>query len=1096
VRLYAVEREGIHYFVYGYAVSAKGGLGKWKRSDLKVSGSAWKLTQFNCFIGEQEIKKLQQATESGNITITIGTRQYSLTSSRLLGRPRVIAIPHEALSGDRPRSFSDSMAEMESHWELDKIALVDRVFPQPNFNYETYQQASQQLLEKLELETGVNFTNEDTARFGNFEVFRHLSGDFRIPDGLCCQSKIRGTDGKERFSLLVWLEPPIGNAKDLVVGCRLYNGGGLAIETCILNEIRPYHHSDKLEFIPQEPFSRFEVSVWSNNRLVGYKAFSIVRSIACNMHVDGATRHIKTKWSEGFPPELQERATKIPSSFSQSLTIASRNQDPWRDVGLVAQKIDPTGLLKHSDGQFFGIGKEAEIESVEYLSGLILQPKVNRVVIIDPFFDEIGVHSLLLKIRQAKEVVVLVSHTTSSGGKDKLSIECERLREELPRDITVINIETSEGASQQFHDRYILIEMNEQNRTELQVWMLSNSFSSMAKKYPLIVVKLPRHVASNVATYIRNLEQGNPAGKHHAIRRILWSQNLSSITRLPPKPASVGFQGSEILLTLLVSDQGLLTDWHVPPEALKTVIKTVKKALSNEPSRRTELLWIIARWHYHGGPEPSEYAFQTSELEWLSDAFRKLLVSNTGQSGRFEIEVLQDHTQLPEALGSIWYWVNQMPFEMRLNTDPALYFFANALWESYPQAIAAILDETKNSSLFGWLCMEGSDASVEQSQHLLMAKSGAIKALGIVLLREGCEHLAQTSEGNTTELLKAKLLESTLPRNEVWLTLIFLEARLSDRRTSSIQPFIKSIEIWPDAQLSKEELKRLTSLIDRASPNRAIKLVSMLADACPRMDDRKMLYQWCIDQILSQLPIKNSPKPQQGIRIWCDPETILASAHTVWEVYANNSAEWFCSEILNKLKLSEAQEPLLRTRDYSRWSDAVDSVVLALWFGRAISDQAPSLQQNGDFAIKTTPIMAKILIDLGPEVWRVYVHKHDQLWYIMAFIGWSAEYCSEEGTNLIKRLVTADEVPGLWRLWLIVQSPKLLLKYSTVAESLARQPCAGELQGYRNALDNWCDSIFNALANLNAQFPEDVRLKDLSHTIQNNISCWQSRFGK
>jgi len=1082
VRLYAVERAGAHYFVYGYAASAGGILGSWKMSNLKVSGSSWKLNQYNCFVGENEIKRLQEAAENGAIGITVGTQQLVLVSSRLVHRPRVMAVPHEAHISDRPKSFSEDMAEMESHWELDKFATLDRAFPNADFTPEAAQDVSEELLARLESETGIKFKSEDAGRFGNLDVFHHLSGDFRIPDGLCCRSLRTKLKGGEQLSMLVWLEPPVRDAPDLVVGCRLFNGGGSGSRTCVFNEIRPYRFGEKLNFAPKEPFSLFEVSVWSNHRLVGYRTFHIVRSIAFNMHVNDRLHRVRTKWSEEMPSELRDRAERIPSGISQNSVIGSGTADPWRDAELVARNTVQACFSKNASGHYFENNVTAQLESIEVISRMILRSEVRRVIIADPFFDDIGVQSLLVKVQESKEVVILASHTTNSGGKARLAAECERLRRDLPKIVSVINIETPGEATQQFHDRYILIEMEKDSNIDSELWMLSNSFSSMAKNYPLVVVMLPPNIAVNVAEYIRNLEKGKPPGKNRAIRTIVWTKTESSPKPKPVPPATSGFEGSDTLLALLVSDLQLLVDWRVPPDALQAVIGAVKRAIETDSSRRTEHICMIAHWHYHGGPNPSEYAFEAPELEWLAEAFRQMLISDSNLGGRFEVEILQDDTELPEALESIWYWVNQMPFEIRRSTNPALHFFAESLWESAPHLLTGILDETKNSSLFCWLCMEGSGAGEAQVQHLLAARSSAVKALGIVLLHENCKREAKMSGGIAVVLLKAKLIGSSVHKNEIWWALVFIEARMSGGRKLVAQPFSESAKAWPISQLSEQELKRLTSLLDRARPNQAIKLVNQLADACPLPADQQALHQWCIDQLLSQVPLKSALAVQQeGIRFWLNAETILAAAHSVWEIHGDGSGEWFRSDVLSKLKLSNAQEPLLRTRNYSKWSGAVDGIVLALWFGRAVSEKAPNLQRSGDAGIVLAPLMAQMVVALGPEVWRAYVHKNDQLQCILAFVGWSAEYCDEASLMEIVHVVNCDWIPSIWRLWLIVQSPKLLLRYAALVDLFSKEPIIGmEQRGY-DSIDLWWSKFDKSLTHLEAQISQELRESRLRH---------------
>ena len=193
--------------------------------------------------------------------------------------------------------------------------------------------------------------------------------------------------------------------------------------------------------------------------------------------------------------------------------------------------------------------------------------------------------------------------------------------------------------------------------------------------------------------------------------------------------------------------------------------------------------------------------------------------------------------------------------------------------------------------------------------------------------------------------------------------------------------------------------------------------------------------------------------------------------------------------------------------------------MLALWFGRAVAQEAPSMERSGEFAIHTAPGMSKILIALGPEIWRSYVHKDEQLFCIVAFIGWAAEYCNEASLATIEQLVISDEVPSVWRLWLVVQSPKLILKYPGLVETMAANLSTGT-SCHSDEVDRWCDRIRKALTYLEdqtfknlirrspsrssiypkliwKQFDEGIRaarIRGLLHLLGCRLNQWQSSF--
>jgi len=1102
VRLYAVKRGGVHYFVYGYAVSAEGTPGTWKMSNLPVTGSIWKLSQFNCFADEAEIARIQQEAETGAISIQLENQTETLQSSRLVRRPSVIAFPNEGLSSGTPKSFSDDMAEMESHWELKKDAISARVFPSPEYAGESAREATIELCERLASETGIKFLDEDVARFGNFEVFRHLSGDFRLSDGLRCRSsKKRASDKEGWSSLVVWLDPPMRNLPNLLVGCRLFNGGTPAAPTCILDEVRPIGPDEKLQFSPKEPFSHFEVSGWSDGRLVGYRSYAIFRSFTLNAHVSGGVRRVKTKWSASLPAELQDRATSMPADVIERSTTASNAHDPWRATELASRTTAGSGLPGKVDARFFEHGPEGELESVEYLSNLILRPEVTRVVIADPFFDEIGVQSLLVRVRQAKEVLVLSSHTASTGGKVRLASECEKLRDQLPKNITFLNIESPAESTQQFHDRFLVIEMQEGKNVETEVWMLSNSLSSFAKNYPLVVARLPGEARDKAISYIGALADGKPPGKHHATKSLVWVNASPSAAPNPLPPPVKTFEGAESILALLASSQGLLEGWRVSPGAVPTVVAALKKAVTYDAAGRVALLTAIARWHYHGGPGPTDFQPEQAHYPWLEQAFRQMLAEGKSKAVQVELEILQNDTGFSESLATIWYSVGQPSFEIRRHTDPATYFLAEALWSGVPDVLVRILDDTKSAALFNWLCSEGHIEKEQQIHSLLAAKSGAVRALGVRRLIDWCRQGNESKYGEWIKEFANKLTASPLSKDDAWLALVSTETRFSNLESADPKIFEQSAKAWPTGELSTGVLAQLTATIDRAAPNRALAHVGRLAEVAPSPELKKTLHQWCIDQLLARIPLKNPVIGQEGIRVWCDPETILATAHSVWKVHGDRTGAWFSQEVLSKLKLSTALTPLLRVRNYSEWHAAMDSIGNTLSLGRAIAQTALSPERSLEFVNRVIPQIARTVLDLGPEMWKGLHLQDDPLFSIVAFIGDSADDCSEVARGAIEVLLLRDNLPSLWRLWLAIHSRKLMLIHSALVEALARNPSTGDTC-YADDIDHWTQRINGACDHLDHQLSQGTpaadaqaeQIRGIVNSIRRRIADWRESF--
>jgi hypothetical protein len=212
-----------------------------------------------------------------------------------------------------------------------------------------------------------------------------------------------------------------------------------------------------------------------------------MRSIGANVGIAGPIRRQVTRWSCDFTAQLRDRAERVRLDSKQQVTVRSSADDPWREAELEAQTLAQSWFPSPNEGRFFPNAQESTLGAVEFLADLMRRAGLVRVLITDPFFDRIGVESLLTRLGDVKEVRVVASHVTdgSSTLAEKirdLAAACDLVLDVLPRNLEVLNLENPGESTQQFHDRYILIEFgNGQQILKREVWMLSNSLSSLAE---------------------------------------------------------------------------------------------------------------------------------------------------------------------------------------------------------------------------------------------------------------------------------------------------------------------------------------------------------------------------------------------------------------------------------------------------------------------------------------------------------------------------------------------------------------------------------------------------------------------------------------
>jgi hypothetical protein len=1109
--LYLVERADKVTLVYGYAVSAQEPPSQWASSSVS-NCAAWRLSKVTCFLTAQTLSALCEQLQTGRLQISTKKGQIDIETEVLLRRPSVYGIPRTLISRGSPQTFSDDPAVVDSYWCVSKNALIEKTFPDVGLSPEQVREATRSLFRQLQSETSISFLTDEAGRFGNFEVVQYLSGDFRKSDGLCC------LNSKSGLSLVVWIEAPLEDKGELSVNCRLFNGGGPKGRTCILNQVRGWTPGKPIRFSPQEPYGEVELSVWSYGEIVAYQRHSILRSINTNMMIAESPRRIGTKWSQHFSKELRGRAETIQLDTTLQMAVGSAQNDAWRESEDEACALVESWFPSGTKGRFFLNAQVSSLEAVEFLADLIRKPNVLRVTIVDPFLDRVGVESLLTRLGDVNEVKVLTSHVAGNGGTAidgtiDLKAACESCRLTLPKKLEVINIESSGGGSQQFHDRYIVIESQKEGQVSVrEVWMLSNSLSSLAVRYPLVVVPLSQELANQVAAYVNSLDNGQVIGRSGLQARVVWTN------RPQPSPQIVAtgprlnrdYPGWKLILAMLVPDSvpdaerariavanGLLTehspqiDWHVPTKAITQVVTMVKAVLSAQAGHCDALLTAISYWAYHGGPPASAYGFDTGEVGLIRDALTQHLATQA-QASRltYEFSPLRDAVSLPECLEHVWNLLDQCRLDTRHGVTPELFFFAEALWASAPTIIVHFLDATRSFALFSWVCTEGRTNDEGAALSLLSSQFGAVQSVGVLFLRDIAEREATQAGNNHFNGIACKLVKSTLSPLTRLLSMIFISARYTRPGVIEPTPFAACASMWPTQPLSEDERRRIAALVDRATPNRAIPMISTLADECPLPADVTGFRQWCVEQMMAQFPLKPAIPQQSEIRVVSDDLTLTKAAEAAWQLYGATTSTWFRDNILNQLNLWTALEPLLRAKDYSRWSKALDSILLTMSFGIAIAKSAPDTNSQEEFQAIATPRIAEILLKLGPELWHHFGDFHGRLVNVLSFLGGGENLVNIGNINAIERIVTNEDIPNIWRLLLILHSVNLGHKYASHALSMATNPTTPASHRHSSAIDKWSQIISDSARKMAASNEE---LRSALVKVAERILQWRNK---
>lgn len=1119
--LYAIERNGHFQFVYGYAVSAQEPEMKWKWKPIQES-AAWNLQKFTAFMAQEDLIVFQSEMGRGDVNLIAernGKKQnFTIESGKLEQRPTVYAEPRTLISQGSPQSFSEELSRIDSLWCLSKRNLLDLVFPNNAFTSEEKRVATKKVFTTLHDETSIEFLGDEAGRFGNFEIVRYLAGDCRKCDGLCALiSKPESPTDQSAPSLMVWIEPPLALAGVLTVNCRMFNGGGRKGGSCILDEIRLWQPGKVLRFAPMEPFTVTEITVWQDDKRVAFQKYSILRSIGSNMTVVGPPRKHITSWSSKLQEKTRVRAQTVSFDTSQQMTMGSFANDPWRESEREAEGIVQEWFPPTTKGRFFPNANGSNLEALDFLITQMRRPGVTGVVIADPYFDRVGVESLLARVGNVGAIRVLTSHasgdaTTPSGTMDLLA-SCNECVNMLPSRLSISNVDTKSGVGQQFHDRYVVIEFGEQrNESTREVWLLSNSLSSFAKRYPLVITPLATDVAKSVAIYLADLENARLKDRPELQTTLIWS-NLSARGRTHDcsSSSSSTFPGSGLILEILAPETPIETDraktammkgliqgyepklnWCVPTESVPNVVECMKDTLAAATKPNASLLHALAYWSYWGGPDADAYAFNRAELTLIATVFTEHLKEQSQVLDmKLELDELTSEAPLPESLGAIWRFQDGVPLDVRSGATPQLYFFAKALWQTTPSDLVRILDETKNLGILCWLSMQANPRDESCAMALLGSKLGVAQALGMLFLRDIAAKEATKTGQNLTTVLASKLTNTKLPELDSLLSLIFISARYTRPGVSNETPFADCAPLWPETQLSSDEIWRIARLVNQAAPSRAIPRIGQLAHACPIAGNQLALHQWSLNQLLARLPLA-SLLPHDN-EIGFDPndqETITQAAKSAWDIHGKNTSNWYRDEVLKKLRLRDALEPLLRTRNYSKWNDALENILLAMRFGVSIAENAPTAADKVVFEQNVAPTVAGKLLELGPELWHSFGDFHGRLFIVSSFIGRSAEELQTISAE-IEKLVMQDYIPSLWKLWMILQSPKLTRQFATDLKILSTAPTTPACGRGTRELNQWLGAISDLAIDL-AEVNGDLRVT--ASEIIESLTTWRNEF--
>ena len=527
------DNDSKRYLLYGYAVDADDfAVESWGTYNLDAGNFdslSWQLNRLTTVLTYEDAKKFVSSWTNETQTLSVNGKKIEIYAN-LHYRPEIY-IPTKDFRHLGPESLtSESLLQCESWWCLDKLKFLELA---TNLPLDSFEILGESIFRKISTETGFDLLGKSSARIGNFEWFRYPIGSYNLPPGIHWEIE-KETLNEKDFDvrkIKVQIEAPATEKYSLFyVQSILYSGN----DEVIYDQIKQWNKGEKpLEFGSNQTISSVEVRVWEGNsgKLIYWDHKYLIRELNMNMALLSNRIKIISPWiqhleKKGVKPERTKSLEEIQHFSIERLIIGGYQKDPWVPSSRRAREEISALFPEEGKGLWISKDPEGEVDAFLKVRNLFDQGDVQRVMIVDPFFGVkaesnaigqllCGIQHTGLELCVITSLILLKQKGKTYDSAKKLKELCRENYKVIYRNLRILNI--TKGNEQAFHDRYLLIW--QANRPTSEVFLLSNSFSGMARKFPLVVVPVPPDVAKQIENYVRNsIEKAKNEGNYE----ILW----------------------------------------------------------------------------------------------------------------------------------------------------------------------------------------------------------------------------------------------------------------------------------------------------------------------------------------------------------------------------------------------------------------------------------------------------------------------------------------------------------------------------------------------------------------------------------------------
>lgn len=424
--------------------------------------------------------------------------------------------------------------------------------------YPNFEKMIERLASCLREETGFNFRDESAIRFGTLEWIALPSTDARESPYVDIHFHQAG-ERSDSESISVDITLPTGlDAKQLQIQLQTESNVGRLVDRICNVSVSKQQASILFEDLLSigwavvrvyVPGDKDQWDLWYSH------AVAPLRQIRIRMSLMGTQVALNSDWLKKLAEtKAKDRVERIRKFHQENRNVSFTVGDAgplWQEAGeqirrelkqLYPPETDGAFIDKGWDSPSLGAGR---LTLFEWLLDRINKVNTGRLMIVDPFFDEVGIE-VLARI-QRKGVAISVLTNTQARSINDLSSENDQAPEgtsedektaeiqEPPRARLIISACKSlqgilsgvkfaaydvrskgGGRSQLFHDRYILF-FNGEDKPH-NGYHISNSLQGATRKHPLLITPIPERLLGSVYDYIQTLLK--ESDRYHLIQ--LW----------------------------------------------------------------------------------------------------------------------------------------------------------------------------------------------------------------------------------------------------------------------------------------------------------------------------------------------------------------------------------------------------------------------------------------------------------------------------------------------------------------------------------------------------------------------------------------------